>query len=213
MSRRTRVVPLAIIALFLRSAAPAHAHRLDELLQATRLAVDLDRVTVEIDLTPGVGVAPQVIASIDTNRDGRIDAAEGERYARAVLNAVALTVDGRPATIGLAESRFPECREMLLGVGIIRLRGTARLPVARTGPHRIDYGNSHRPETSAYLVNALVPADRHIQIDRQRRDKAQRVLALDYRVVPDARESSMWWLLAALVMTGGLAAARRPASA
>jgi len=213
MSRRTRIVPLAILALLLRWAVPAHAHRLDELLQATRLAVDLDRVTVEIDLTPGVGVASQVVASIDTNRDGRIDAAEGERYAQAVLNAVSLKVDGRPATIGLAESRFPDRREMLVGVGIIRVRGTARVPAARTGPHRIDYDNGHSLETGVYLVNALVPADRRIQIDRQRRDNTQRVLALDYRVVPDTRESSTWWLLAAIVMTGGLAAARRPASA
>jgi hypothetical protein len=209
MNRRVWIVRIAVLALCLGCAVPVRAHRLDEFLQATRLAVDLDRVTIEIDLTPGVRIAPQVLASIDTNRDGTIDAAEAGTYAQAVLNDVALTMDGRPAPVALIESRFPEPREIVVGIGLIRLRGVARLPPAGAGPHRIDYHNGHSPAIGAYLVNALVPHDRRIQIDRQRRDVAQRSIALDYRVVPDIAESSIWWLVAALTMTGGLAAARR----
>jgi len=35
----------------------ASAHRVDEYLQATRLSIDLDRVEVEINLTPGIDLA------------------------------------------------------------------------------------------------------------------------------------------------------------
>ena len=32
---------------------PAGAHRLDEYLQATRVGIERDRVSIDIDLTPG----------------------------------------------------------------------------------------------------------------------------------------------------------------
>ena len=46
------------------------AHRLDEYLQATLIAVEKDRVEVSLRLIPGVAVSSAVIASIDTNGDG-----------------------------------------------------------------------------------------------------------------------------------------------
>ena len=57
-------------------AVTACAHRLDEYLQATLLAPDRDGVGVELRLTPGVAVLPQVLPLIDRNSDGRISAEE-----------------------------------------------------------------------------------------------------------------------------------------
>ena len=51
-------------------AAPAGAHRLDEYLQATALALEKGRIQVEMRLAPGVEVFPVVFADIDRNGDG-----------------------------------------------------------------------------------------------------------------------------------------------
>ena len=56
----------------------AHAHRLDEYLQATRVAIARDRIDLEIDLTPGATIAASIATEIDTDRDGRFSPAEGE---------------------------------------------------------------------------------------------------------------------------------------
>ena len=49
------------------------------------LRVEVERVRLEIDLTPGASVAPQVFAAIDTDHDGQIARAEADTYAREVL--------------------------------------------------------------------------------------------------------------------------------
>jgi hypothetical protein len=60
----------------------AGAHRLDEYLQATRVAIERERVDVDIDLTAGVSIAGQVTTWIDVNGDGEISQAESFAYAR-----------------------------------------------------------------------------------------------------------------------------------
>ena len=137
MNGRGFFVSLAILGVWLAAPAPAGAHRLDEYLQATRLSIDIGRVDLEIDLTPGVAVAPQVFAWIDTNRDDRISDAEAEAYARQLLSSVALSVDGRPVPVTLIEIRVPQFREMNLGAGIIRVRATAKLPATGAGRHHV----------------------------------------------------------------------------
>jgi len=195
--------------VWLAAPAPAGAHRLDEYLQATRLSIGVDRVDLEIDLTAGVAVAPEVFAWIDTDRDGQISIAEGDAYARQMLRAVALSVDGRPAPVSLIAIRLPQLREMSQGVGTIQLRASAGISAAGAGRHQISYVNAHRPERSVYLVNALVPADLRIQIAGQQRDRAQHGLTLDVTVT-GAPWARTWSLLALLAMAGALGVTRRP---
>ena len=59
-------------ALMVGAGSATSAHRRDEYLQAARIAVDPDRVRIELDLTPGIEVADGVIAGIDTDRSGTI---------------------------------------------------------------------------------------------------------------------------------------------
>jgi nickel/cobalt transporter (NicO) family protein len=210
MNARRLAVSFAVLGVWLATPVPAGAHRLDEYLQATRLSVDIERVGLEIDLTAGVAVAPQVFAWIDTNRDGRISGAEAEEYGRQLLGSVALSVDGRPVPVTLVEIRVPEFREMSLGVGTIRVRATAAVSATAAGRHQVSYLNTHRSESSVYLVNALVPADPRIQIADQRRDRAQHGLTLDYTVRADAPWARTCSLLAGLAMAGVLVLTRRP---
>ena len=188
---------------------PAGAHRLDEYLQATRLSIDIDRVNLDIDLTPGVSVASRILGWMDTNGDGEISTAESEAYARQVLSAVALSVDGRAVPITFVDNRFPNARDMTAGIGTIRLRATSKMPPASSGRHQLAYVNDHRSDLSVYLVNALVPADPRIRITDQRRDPAQHRLTLDYDVTTPSASSRTAWLLAGLAAVGLLAVTRR----
>jgi hypothetical protein len=57
-------------------AGPLSAHRLDEYLQSTLVAIEAGDVRLQINLTPGVAVAAQVLALIDRDRDGAISRKE-----------------------------------------------------------------------------------------------------------------------------------------
>ena len=184
--RRLSLPPLVALCAWLATVPPAGAHRLDEYLQATRLSIDIEHIDLEIDLTAGAAIASNVFAWIDTNRDGEISGVEGEAYARQMLRSVVLKVDGCPGPVILVGSSFPEFRDMGLGVGTIRLRATAKVPSAGTGRHQVSFLNTHRPESSVYLVNALVPENPRIQLGDPRRDRAQLSLTLDYTVIAGA---------------------------
>jgi hypothetical protein len=197
MIGRGLLIPLALLC-----AAVASAHRVDEYLQATRLSIDIERVDLEIDLTTGMQLSSTILNWIDTNRDGEISTQEGDAYAQQVLRAVVLSVDGKPAPITFVDSRFPQLRDMRLGIGTIRLRATAKVPAARAGHHQISFLNTHHPESSVYLVNALVPATPRIQIGDQRRDGRQRGITLDYMVTAEPPSARAFALLAGLAIAG-----------
>jgi hypothetical protein len=161
--------------------ATASAHRIDEYLQAARLALAPDRVTLEMDLTPGVDVAPLIFALINTNHDGSVSEAEGRAYATQLLKEIVLELDGHPQHLNLVRAQFPSFQEMSDGAGTIRIEAVARC-VSTPGQHVLFYQNNHKNEISVYLVNALLPAGRNIEIEGQRRDPLQRGIQLNFTV-------------------------------
>ena len=204
----------AVMVWYFGQTVPVDAHRLDEYLQAARLSVSMDRVSLEMDLTAGIAVAPAVFATIDLDRSGEISPAEGGTYARHVLDSLVLTVDGRPVHPRLEGSEMPAWRDISRGVGVIRLLASATVPAVTAGTHRIYFRNTHRSDTSVYLANALVPTDGNIEITRQRRDTAQHELTIDYQVMggsPSPWRSSWGWAagLAAVLAAAWLGLRRR----
>lgn len=198
----------AIIVLVASLALPsaAAAHRLDEYLQAARISIDVDTISLDIDLTPGVTMAAQVFAAIDSNRDGEVSETEAGAYAERVLRSLAISVDDRPAQLTLVAHRFPTFDEMSLGTGTIRLAATAPVPRA-VGVHHVSFVNTFLPELSVYLANVLVSSDGRVSIAEQRRDVRQRSLTFDYRVKQE-QAGRAGWSLAALAMFGLLVSAR-----
>src|SRR5215213_642747 len=100
--RLSRLLQLGLIALLLGLLAPplaALAHPLDVYLQASYITVAPAQILVELDLSPGVLVAPQVLPQLDSNGDQQISEAEGQAYADAVLPNVVLQVDGKPLAL------------------------------------------------------------------------------------------------------------------
>lgn len=167
------------LAILWWAAPPASAHRLDELLQATTIALAQDRVVAQLRLTPGVAVARTVIAELDADGDGFLSEGEQQGYAARVLRDVSLTVDGRRLPLRLVSAVFPTVGEMQGGVGEILLRLEADVP--RGGPdHRLIFENRFQSRTAAYLVNGLLPKESELRITAQTRNYEQSFIQLDY---------------------------------
>jgi len=196
MKMRFRLMAAAVAAALLSHPDNARAHRLDEYLQAARFSVRTDRVDLELDLTPGIVVAPQVSSLIDTNHDGRISATEGREYGARVLGAIELYLDNALVPLTLTDAVFPELRDMNAGTGMIRLRAGGAVAPAVLGRHELFYRNTHEAGISVYLANALVPEDKQIEITGQRRDAGQHELTIEYRVIPPPARSQAWLALA-----------------
>jgi hypothetical protein len=64
-------MPLLLISSVLTSPV-AFAHPVDECVQAAYLKLGPDSLELELDLTPGERVAPQMLKLIDQNQDGNI---------------------------------------------------------------------------------------------------------------------------------------------
>jgi nickel/cobalt exporter len=186
--------PIWLLAATLAAALPAQeasAHPMDEYVQNTYIDLTPDRTTLQIDLTPGVLVAPEIVALIDADGDGEISEAEGEAYAKdAVLRDVSLAVDGEPQPLTLVDSSFPTPLDMGAGMGTIRLWVAPEAPGEPTGAHSLSYRNDHEPvDNSKYLVNAFRASD-GLEISRQDRDELQTGIRVDYTTASDAPATS-----------------------
>lgn len=168
-------------------ATTASAHRLDEYLQATRVAVATNRIDVSIDLTPGVAVVSNVLAEIDTNHDAQLSESERQAYVGRLLNDLRAELDGQHLKLTLVEATFPTIAEMKDGLGIIRVKASVAIDALPPGTHTFTLTNGHLPKISVYLVNALVPKDRVIQIKKQTRDELQKDYRLQFTVIAKPR--------------------------
>jgi hypothetical protein len=162
------------------------AHRLDEYLQAARLGIDLDRVEITLDLTPGIAVAAEVVTAIDRDANGSITDVEARAFADAVLHAVAVDLDGVPLRVALVDSAVPPIDTLLGGDGAVRIRANAALPRLAEGRHHMRFRNDYWPAIGVYLANALVPASDRIAVMAQRRNLDQRDLMVDYNLRAEA---------------------------
>jgi hypothetical protein len=182
-SRASRGTALLIgAATSIALSAGVSAHRLDEYLQAARIAIQPDRVHVELDLTPGVAVADRVVQRLDIDGDGALSIGEQQTYARQVLSSIALRVDGTPFQMTLVASQFPDAEAVKRGEGTIRLDVDIVVPLLAAGRHQLFFRNANDPDSAAYLANALMPENDQISIARQVRDASQRELTIDFDV-------------------------------
>jgi hypothetical protein len=184
----------AIVLILLSLTGVASAHRLDEYLQATLISVEKNRVDVSMRLIPGIAVSSDVIASIDTNRDGVLSPQEQWNYARRVLSELTLTIDGWKLNPKLKSADFPKIQEMRDGVGEIHIEYTAELPAGGSNRKLSLENNNHR-QRSVYLVNALAPSDPGISIVAQKRNQVQSTYELDYAEssAPSGSSPASWW--------------------
>jgi hypothetical protein len=199
-SRRTAFLLLA--ALSVASGVAVSAHRRDEYLHAARIAVEPGRVTLEMQLTPGIAVADGIIGDIDGDRDGVLSPFEQRAYAQLVLSRVALHVDeAQPLRLTLMDSRFPAVAAMRTGDASIALRVEAAMPPLTAGAHRLLFRNGNEGEGTVYLANALVPETDRVAVTGQQRrfDQSELIIAFEVRETVSGRRWA-WFGLAGAVM-------------
>jgi len=170
-------------------AKEALAHPIDEYVQNTYIDPAPDRTTLELNLTPGVLVASEMVALIDTDGDGDISETEGDAYANEVLRDVSLEVDGEPQPLTLTSSQFPTPLDIRAGMGTIRLQVAAKAPEGVPGDHSLSFRNDHEPVNSKYLLNAFKKSS-EVEIAKQDRDQLQHAIRVDYAIAPQTSSGS-----------------------
>ena len=206
--RSASALTLAVVAVLTLAASGVSAHRLDELLQASRIGITGDRVDLELDLTPGVAVADAIVKDVDQNHDGIWSDDEQRAYVVRVLRDVRLAADGSVLPLTLTSFTFPPIEACREGVGVIAIRASSPLQSDR-GAHTLTLNNGYRIDSSAFLANALVPDSDRIAIHAQRRDGRQSELAIDYSVAADRRASALPYMGLTAVIALVTAAARK----
>ena len=191
---------LMAAAIVVLAGTPALAHRLDEYLQGTLIAVEKNRIDAQITLTPGVAVFPALLAGIDTDGNGVLSATEQHAYEDRILRDLSFKIDGRPVTPHLLSAQFPAVDEMKEGRGEIRIELEADL--AGGGPRRkLTFENRHESRIAAYQVNCLVPRDRDIRILAQNRNYTQSFYEVEFAEAAAQRPPGT----AALLLVAGVA--------
>ncbi len=150
-----------------------------------------DRLTLDMDLTSGVSIAPGIVETLDLDADHAIASSEAEAYGRSVLSDLHVTLDGSPVGMTLIRIEIPAIDEIRNGLGTIRLRAEGRIEVG-AGRHRVSIFNNHRPDASVYMVNALVPDDPGVHIVSQTRDRRQQAFHLETAVSPQWPVGLLW---------------------
>ena len=192
---------VAIVVFVLAMPAPSAAHRLDEYLQAARLSLTRRQIALELDMTPGVNVAPALFAFLDRNGDGKISESEAGAYGDRVLEDVVLELDGRPVPLTLTRVEIPSSAAMSDGMGTIQLRAVGPSQSVAAGRRQLHFRNDHQPAASVYMVNALMPEESGVSVVAQARDPRQKSVRVEYDLGPQWTAQVLWLVVAAVVLT------------
>jgi hypothetical protein len=156
------------------------AHRLDEYLQATLVAIEPGGLRLHITLTPGAAVAEQVLALIDRDRDGVIATHEAAAYCEWLKHDLIIRLDQRTVELKLTASNFPAPNELRTGWGIIQMEFSTTGGPLTAGAHGLTLENRHLPTVGVYLFNAMLPRSGAVQITKQQRNDDQSVSDIEF---------------------------------
>ena len=198
MRARSGLHVVLALAMTVVAGTEASAHRTEDYLQAARIDVEPDRIQITLDLTPGTAVAESFIAAIDRDGDGSLSAAEQRTYARQMVSALQVELDGRSLHTNVRASCFPEAAAVRRGEGSVRLDIEATVPDLSPGSHRLLFRNAHLAGHSAYLANALVPESDRVAVTAQRRDRDQSELIIEYTMPGGSAAASLAGILSRL---------------
>jgi hypothetical protein len=175
---------LPLLVALLAVPAAVFAHRDDEYLQAMLVAIEPNGVRLQINLTPGIAVAEQVIAQIDRDRDGEISKQEATVYAEALRRDLTLRIDERKLELRLTGSEFVPPEDLSTGSGIMQMEFSSTFGALVAGSHTLTLENRHLTAISVYLINAVQPRLATIQITRQKRNDNQSVGEIGFTFHP-----------------------------
>jgi len=172
----------ALCAMLLAGGAAVSAHRYDEYLQASRIAITPAGVRLEVSLTPGIAVADDVIREMDTNRDAVLSDAERTAYAQQLVQGLSLRFDDALVPLALVGATFPPPNTIRGGDAAITMIVAARLARPAAGAHRLAFRNANTAHGAVYLANALMPDDARVAITGMTHALDQSGLTVAYTV-------------------------------
>lgn len=159
---------------------PVAAHSLDQFLQASYLTLGAKQVDLELDLTPGLMVAPQVLQSLDSDGNQQISESEGRAYAETLLQNISLEIDGQVYTLRLTSLELPTFLNLQAGYGTLKVFAQTDALPTTTNTHRLFYKNSNQLTGSVWQVNAFVEDGAAFSLGPQNRDDLQQTLTVAY---------------------------------
>ncbi|MGW0943276.1 HoxN/HupN/NixA family nickel/cobalt transporter [Streptomyces sp. NPDC002623] len=109
-------------------ASPAQAHPTDETVQQAYLTPTASGLSVQLDLTPGVLVAPAFARAVDTNGDRQLSADEKTAQVELVASALRLRVNGRTVPLTVTGSAHPAYELLAAAGGTVTVELAAVLP-------------------------------------------------------------------------------------
>jgi hypothetical protein len=190
---------LPLLLVFLAFPHAVLAHRLDEYLQATLVAIEPEGIRLQINLTPGVAVADKVLALIDSNRDGIISTNEAAAYAELIKRDLTVQLDQHDVGMNLTASYFPDSADLRTGLGIIQMEFSVTASTLSAGAHKLTVLNRHLPALSVYLINAALPRSASVQISAQKRNENQSLGEIEFNLDRPANSSKEFGIVASLI--------------
>ena len=185
---------LTVLLLVFAFPSAALAHRLDECLQSTLVAIEPGDLRLRMNLTPGAAVAEPLIALIDRDHDGSISKDEAEAYAESLKRDLTVRLDQRDVELKLVGCDAQSPGELRTGSGIIRVEYTGAPGPLDAGVHTMTIENRHLAPVSVYLINAAQPKSRAVRINRQARNDNQSNGEIQYTFEPYGGFSTLFWV-------------------
>jgi nickel/cobalt transporter (NicO) family protein len=171
------LVTLGVIGAF---APAASAHPSDELLQQLYVTPATSGVQIEIDLTPGVLIAPAFVGLIDGNGDGSLLPNERSSYAAAVAKALVVSIDGAGVAVRVLTTDYPDAAILGAGGGPIKIELAADVAVAGTD-HTVTVTNSYSPLRTTVQGAATIPSDHAVEVGAVEHSPDGVALTVHYR--------------------------------
>ncbi|MEJ2864778.1 hypothetical protein [Actinomycetospora flava] len=137
-------------------AAPAAAHPLDETVQQLFVTPARSGLTVQLDISPNVLVAPAFVSAVDVDGDGVLSPSETGAHAELVRHHLVVEADGVRLPLRLTDQRYPPAPLLAAGGGTITLTWAADLP---GGARRLAVHDAYDPAPTVVQAGVLVPSD------------------------------------------------------
>ncbi len=142
---------LAALAVLNIPPAVASAHPIDELLQQVYVTPTAGHIQLAVEVLPGVAVATDFLAVVDSNGDGTMSDTEQQAFTSMLHSHVNLEVDGVTVDTEVEEAIYPDADLMIAGGGAIAISLTAVTP--GNGERRVTVSDSYVPTATSGAVS------------------------------------------------------------
>ncbi|MFE9686678.1 nickel/cobalt transporter [Streptomyces sp. NPDC006285] len=158
------------------TAAPAAAHPADEVLQQAYLTPTASRLEIQLDITPGVLVAPAFAKAVDTDEDGKFASFETDAHLRRITSALDVRVDGRALAPEVTGSTYPPYELLVAGGGAVSIEAVVDLS---PGTRTITFTDAYDPGARTTVQeNVLIAAHRPVRPSAIEREDRGRTITM-----------------------------------